>query len=331
MKPQGQKWFFALVVFLTLGLIVSETYAEEKQSTDGKVAMVNGSVITQEDFEGEMSRVREVFLRRGTPLSDSQIPKVKEEVLESLINRELLYQESQSRGIAVEEAAVNERFGALTKEFPSEVEFKKALSQMNLSEAAVKSQIRREMAIQQLIDEQFGGGVTVSDKESKAYYESHPNFFKRPEELRASHILIRVDPEADESQKAEARKEIEKIQKKLEEGEDFGALAKEFSQGPSAARGGDLNYFRRGQMVKPFEDVAFSLEPGEVSGIVETLHGYHLVKVTDKRPETTVPYEKAKDKIKEYLRRKKVHEETGRYVEQLKAEAEVKRFLEVKP
>jgi peptidyl-prolyl cis-trans isomerase C len=152
----------------------------------------------------------------------------------------LLYQESQREGIEVKEATVDQQFGRIKSRFPTEAEFERALNQMNLSEAAMRSQITRDMAIQQLIDQEFGAKVTISDKESRSYYDEHPSVFKQPEQVRASHVLIKVDPQADESHRATARKEIEAIQERLRKGEDFAALAKEASQCPSAAKGGDL-------------------------------------------------------------------------------------------
>ncbi|NIQ37894.1 MAG: peptidylprolyl isomerase [Proteobacteria bacterium] len=330
-RPDGIGWFFVLPLAFVLGLVAYPARAEEKQAPGDKVAVVNGSEITREDFEDEMSRVERLFSNRGTSLNEPQLSQVKREVLESLINRELLYQESQRKGIGVEQSAVDDRMRALKGRFSTEGEFKSALSQMNLSEAEVESQIKREMVIQKLIDEQFADKITVSDDEIRTYYDSNPDLFRKPEEVRASHILIKVDPGADESDKAEARKKIEKIQERLQKGEDFAALATEFSEGPSGPRGGDLNYFKRGQMVKPFEDTAFELEPDEVSGVVETRFGYHLIKVTDKRPETTIAYGDIKERIGDYLRQQKIQGETKRFVQELKAKAEVKRFMDVEP
>ncbi len=327
MQAKFGKWFWTLVTALALASITSPGLAAEKQPSEVKVAVVNDSVITQADFDREMSHVRRRLLGMGKSLNNSQLSEIKKEVLENLIDSELLHQESQKKGIKVEEAAINEQLSILKKRFPSEAEFKSALSKMNLSEADIKFQLKREMTIQQFIDKQFGQKVTVSDEEIKAYYDSHQNLFKQPEQVQASHILIKVDPQAEESQKAEARKKIENIQQKLQKGEDFAALAKEFSQCPSSTKGGDLGYIRRGQTVKPFEEAAFALGPGKVSDIVETRFGYHLIKCIDKKPETTIAYQDTKDRLGQYLKQEKVQEEVNLYVDKLKAKAKVERFL----
>jgi peptidyl-prolyl cis-trans isomerase C len=325
MQIKRGRWFWALITAINLAWIAFPALAVEKTS-EAKVAVVNGSVITQEDFDREMSRVLQRLASMGRSFDDSQLLAIKKDVLEGLINGELLYQESQRKGIKVEEVAINEQLETLKKRFPSEDEFKTALTKANLSEPDIRSQIKRGLTIEQFITKHFAEKVTVSDKQIRAYYDSHPDSFKQPEQVHACHILIRVDPQADESQRAEARKKIEEIQKKLQEGEDFATLAKGFSQGPSSTKGGDLGYFRRGQMAKPFEQAAFALKPGEVSDLVETRFGYHLIKVIDKKPETTIPYDDIKERIEQYLKNKKVQEEVSLYVEKLKEDAKVERF-----
>ena len=151
--------------------------------------------------------------------------------------------------------------------------------------------------------------------------------FKQPEQIKASHILIKVDAKADEAQKAEARKKIEEVQQKLKDGGDFAALAKEYSEGPSSAKGGDLGYFRRGQMVKPFEDAALALKPNEVSDIVETRFGYHLIIVYDTKPEQTLAYADVKDKISQRMKQEKIEKEAVQYVDKLKKDAKLEKFL----
>lgn len=325
----GEKSLRVLVTVFALLVAASPALAQDKQPSKTEVAVVNGSVITQAEFDGEMTRVRERFLRKGRPLSDSQLSQVKKDVLENLISIELLYQETQKRGIQVDEATVNEQLSTLKKRFPSEAEFESAMRKMNLSEPAIKSQFKREMAIQQLIDEQFTQKAAVSEDEIKTFYESRLDSFKQPEQVRARHILMKVDPQADESQRAEARKKLEMIQQKLQKGEDFEALAKEYSEGPSNAKGGDLGYFGRGQMAKPFEEAAFALRSGEVSDIVETKFGYHLIEVIDRKPETPVALKDVRGRIEQYLKQQKVQENVRMYVEDLKEEADVKRLVEI--
>jgi len=231
-----KRWSWALVAALAFVSIALLALAFKKRPSEGKVAVVNGSVITQEDFDREMDRVQQRLLSTGKPLIDSQIPEIKKEVLENLINGELLYQESQGKA-------------------------------------------------------------------------------------------IKVDPQADELKRAEARKRIEEIHQKLQKGEDFATLAKAFSEGPSRAKGGELGYFKQGQMVKPFEETAFALRPGEVSDLVETRFGYHLIKVIERKPEATIAFEDVKDRLVHYLKQEKTQKEVSLYVQKLKEKAKVERFL----
>ena len=328
MPQRGKRAFWAPIMALALASVVSLSVAGEKNLSKDKAAVVNGTVITQADLEREMDGARQRASRMGKPLGASQLPEIKKEAIERLIERELLYQESKKKGTKVDEAALKEQIEAMKKRFPSEAEFKNALSKMNLSEADVKSEFARGMAIQKLIDKEFVQKTTVSDKDKKAYYDSNPDLFKQPEQVQASHILVKVDPKGDASEKAEARKKIEEVKKKLKKGEDFAALAKEYSQCPSSANGGDLGFFKQGQMVKPFEDAAFALKPGKVSDIVETRFGYHMIKVVDKKPASTIPYEEVKDRLGEYLKQDKVKKEVSLYLEKVKQKAKIERFLE---
>lgn len=319
--------FWKLLIVLTLITLASPAYVGESQSAEQKVAVVNGTVINQAEFDSEMNRVLERLQRTGRFPNDLERSQIKKQVLENLIARELLYQESQKKGIKVDQKEVEAQLTALKGRFPSEVEFKNAMSTMNLTEADLRFQFERDVAIRKLLDDQIGGKSTVSEKESRAYYDSKLESFKKPEQVRASHILIKVDPGADEAKKAEARTKIESLQAKLKKGDDFGALAKEYSEGPSGPKGGDLGFFGRGQMVKPFEETAFSMKPGQVSGMVETRFGYHLIMVTERTPESTLSYEEVKDRLEQYLKQQKDQKAIAAYVETLKGKAKIERFV----
>ena len=327
MQVKCGKWFGVVLTALALVSVASLSAAAEEKVAKDKVAVVNGSVITRLDLDRRMADAQRRFSSTGEPLSDSQLAEIKKQALENLIDRELLYQESQRQGIKVDEAVINKQIEALKNRFPTEAELKKSLARMKLSETAIRLQFTQERAIQQLIDKEFGQKVSVADKEVKAYYDQYPSFFKKPEQVQARHILIKVDPQAEPAEKAEARKKLEEVQQKLRKGEDFAALARAFSQCPSSADGGNLGSFERGQMVKPFEEAAFALKPGEVSDIVETRFGYHLIEVIDKQPETTIPYKDVKDRLGQYMKQEKIEKEVRLYAEKLKEKANVERFL----
>ena len=316
-----------IAVGLTLVLVSAVVVAADKKAPGDRVAVVNGTIITR----GEFDRVRDYELRRaaqsGQQIPEAQMAKVENSILDSLIVGELLFQESKKKGIQVTPETVTEQFVAIKKRFPSEAEFNKTLQENNMTESKIKADIQRDMAIQQLIDKEVDQKVKITDEESKTFYDTNPQFFQQPERVKASHILIKVDEGAPAEKKAEARKKIEEIQQKVQKGEDFAALAKTYSEGPSAPKGGDLGSFGRGQMVKPFEDTAFSLKPNETSDIVETKFGYHLIKVVDKQPAKKIAYADAKDRINKRLKDQKLRTEHKLYFDKLKKDAKIERLL----
>ena len=150
----------------------------------------------------------------------------------------------------------------------------------------------------------FFSRINSSDAEIQEYYEANLTQFQKPEEVHARHILFPVAPDASDADKAAARKQAEAVLAKAKGGADFAALAKEFSKDSTAANGGDLGSFGRGVMTPPFEVAAFALEPGQVSGIVETQFGLHIIKLEEKTPARTEPLEAAKASIVDALRGK---------------------------
>jgi peptidyl-prolyl cis-trans isomerase C len=316
----------ALMV-LTLVMVAALAWAAEQKASEDKVAVVNGVTISKDTYEREL----DFFIRRAAPggqqIPDVQMAQMKNEVLESLIDRELLYQESKKKGIQVNSEEVSTQLQQIQSRYPNKEEFKKLLNNMGLSEADVQAQIERGMAIQQLIDKEVTEKIKISDEETKAFYDKNPQLFQQPEQVKASHILIKVQADAPSDQKAAARKKIEDVQQKVKKGEDFATLAKTYSEGPSGPKGGELGYFRRGQMVKPFEEAAFSLQPNETSGIVETQFGYHLIKVSDKKPAKKMTYAEVKDRLNDHLKNQKRDSEANAYIETLRKDAKIEKFL----
>jgi peptidyl-prolyl cis-trans isomerase C len=327
MKFANCRRLYQITAILALVLFFLPAMATDKKPSDEKVAVVNGVVIARIQFDKELKVHLERVSRQGGQIADDQMEALKKDILEGLIEREVLYQESQKAGIKIADQKVDDQVAAIKKRFPNEEEFKKALAGMGLTEEEVREQIQHGLAIRELIDQKVANKVVITDEETKAYYDANPQLFNQPEEVKASHILIKVEPTADDATKAAARKKIEDLQQKLKAGGDFAELAKENSEGPSNVRGGDLGYFKRGQMVKPFEDVAYSMKIDEVSDLVETRFGYHLIKVSDKMPEQTLAYADVKDKIAQRLKQEKVEKDATLYVEDLKKGAKIEKSL----
>ena len=315
-----------LVAALLLGNATISLAAAPKKAATGKVAVVNGVAISRSDFDREVFAIKNRIAPQGK-LEPAQEEQLRKSVLEKMIGGELLFQASKKKGIKVEPAAVDAELAQLKKRFPDDKTFKEAMSRSGVTEAVLKSQMQKNLSIERLIDQDFAAKATVTPEEAKDFYEKNKEKFKHPEQVRASHILIEVKPDAPEAEKKAARAKIEAIQKRLKAGEDFAKLAQENSQCPSSKRGGDLGYFAKCQMVPAFETAAFALKPGAVSDIVETQFGYHIIKVTDKKAEGTVPFDTAKDQIMQRLKMAKVQEAVGRYVAELEKSAKIERLL----
>jgi peptidyl-prolyl cis-trans isomerase C len=306
--------------------LVSPSFAEDKtvSGADEIAASVNGKVIKRAELEREILNLTH---RYSTQMQNSTIPDdIESEALDNLITKELLYEASRKAQIKVEDSEVDKNLQQEISKFPNKEAFDSVLKRENITEDELKSAIRYGIAIQTYVEDMYVSKTSVLDEELKTYYDSNPALFKHPEMVKASHILIKLDPQADEAQKIEARKKIDDIAKKLTAGEDFAELAKNYSECPSSANGGDLGSFRRGQMVQAFEDAAFSMNPGEISPVVETHFGFHIIKVSEKQPEGTFPFEEVKPQIQQVLTREKVQKLLEKDIENLKSKADIETF-----
>jgi peptidyl-prolyl cis-trans isomerase C len=309
-------------------LLTFSALAADPVITKQKAASINGVIISMNDLNNEY---RQFLKQKGATENDIPADKaleVKKGLLDNLINQELLFQESKKKNIVVEEAAVAGSIAKVKETFENEDAYQKALKDANIKGNDLEARLRRSLAINALVDEQIGRDLVVTDEESKQYYDTHPDAFVEAEQVRASHILIKADKAAGESKKVAAKEKIKTLQRKIKEGEDFAKLARENSEDPSSsANGGDLGYFKKGAMVKEFEDAAFALTPGAVSDIVETQFGYHLIKAADKKEAGTISYDTVKNNLQNFLKQQKRSKEVSLLLETLRKGAKIETFL----
>jgi len=261
-------------------------------------------------------RFEDLLRRQGQSPQEAGPQAVAAQALDTLVNMELLYQETRRRGIDVAAERITEQVQELRQGFPSDEAFAQGLEQMGYASGELEAELERQLAIQLLIDSEIAPGVSVSGEELRDYYDAHPEAFRSPERVRARHILIRVAEGAGQEAETQARERIEEIRRRILDGADFAELARELSEDGSSAEGGDLGYFVRSGMVPAFSDAAFSLPLGSLSEPVRSEFGYHLIEVTDRVEAGVVAFQDVEVKLGEYLR----YEETMRALERLVAE-----------
>jgi len=316
------------LMMILFACIASDALSQTDSNPNATVAIVNDIPITETDVTLEVKRIQFQAKAMQKPLDPSMMLSMREKVIDSLINRELLLQQSKAKGITTNEADIDNSIDQIKRRLEAGQSFESLMKEMGISMETMRTQVGQASAIQKLLEVEVYPQAMVSEKESRIFFENNPQYFKKPEEVKASHILIQVAPDASDEEKLAARKKIEDIQIKMEAGDDFADLARQYSEGPSSTNGGDLGYFDRKKMVKPFSDAAFELKPGQVSDIVETRFGFHLIKVYDKKDKSTYVFEDIKDRLGEILQQQKMQEETVRYLEVLRRTANVKRITQ---
>lgn len=200
-----------------------------------------------------------------------------------------------------------------------------------------KPEVMEQMAIfidnflaNEYIKKQFVQNITVSEGDITSYYDSRQEEFKTPEMVKVSHILFRFDAAAADAEKKKLREKAEATLKKIKAGEDFGKLASDLSDDAgSKTKGGDLGFISKGKTVKPFEDVAFSLKPGDVSGVVETQFGYHILKVAEKKESSMQSFESVRERISQMLMQERVKSDVMSFIEKAMKEKNVVIYPEV--
>jgi peptidyl-prolyl cis-trans isomerase C len=301
------------------------TAAPAAQQEKEVVARVNGKPI----YAGELERIKKALLsgRQNLQIPADQQKEFDRVALNQLTSAELLYQAGQKLDTKDIDKQVEEKVSQGKARFATPAEFQKAIANLGMTESELRDYTRRDMIIAHFVHQTFASKVTVSDEECKKFYDQNQDKFKQSEQVRASHILIGVDPKADTETRKKAREKAEKLRKELAGGADFATLARENSTCPSSQQGGDLGYFGRGQMVPSFEQAAFSLKEGEVSDVVETQFGYHIIRQMGKKNAETVSYEDAKGRIADYLKGQKVNAAVSAYLENARKTSKIETFL----
>lgn len=314
-----------LALLLVVGPVATSALASSphpatkvSKSDHSPVAKINNQPIYADELD---LRVNALLSQSSSKNSPEYIQTVRQQVLDQLIQEELLFQASKNLKLAGVDSEVEREFAALKTANPNAAFWK------TKSDSEVRQAIRRQLTIKEYLERNGLGDTEVPEAEIKAYYEQNKQNFTRNEAVQVRHILIGFPEDASAAQKAEAHKKILKARKAIVDGKPFAEVAKELSTCNSAPAGGELGMVERGYMPKEFETVAFSLEKGTLSPVVETRFGYHVLEVRDHQTAGIIPYSEMQDFLATFLNKESGPQKMAAHLQQLRAKAKVEILL----
>jgi parvulin-like peptidyl-prolyl isomerase len=290
------------------------------------VAKVNGQAIKKDDLLKGAQVVQMQMAQRGQPVSLT--PDIYRRVLDELVGITLLQQEAKAQHIGPSEQELDQKVAARKKQFTSEEIYQKALKQTGLTEELFRQQYRDQLAVQKYVETQVIPNTPVSEQAIKDFYDKNKDQIRSPERMHLRHILVAVKATASPAEKEKAKAKAEDLRKQIVGGADFAKLAEANSDDPgSKARGGDLDWISAGQTVPAFEKAAMALKPNEISPVVLSPFGFHVIQLLDRQPAGQVPYEQAKDRLALMLKQKQAQESVQAKIKELRAKGKVEVFL----
>ena len=291
------------------------------------VAQVNGVDISGDTISRELKKAVQQYKKRGMPLNASQEKSAAKKLIDDEIGRTLLVLKAQDSGINITKDMLEKRLKEVQAKFRSDAVFEHKLADRGMTLDQYRAELETDLYMDQIIKKEIESKIKIPENETRDYYEKNKNKFASQEKVRASIILLKFNPSQGKAGEQKALKKFESILDQIRNGADFAAMAKRFSEDSLASKGGDLGFFTKKQMLPAFSNRAFKMKAGEVSDIFRTGHGFHVLKVTDKKPAGTSPFEAEKEKIKDFLIQKKVSQATRDYIEALKKQAKIKTYF----
>jgi peptidyl-prolyl cis-trans isomerase C len=327
-KVQGVVWVgsWILNIFIAFTVLAQETLVAPKEKAgsdkvEAAVAVVEGAKIYDRDLQ---MTIREMHRQFGDKESAKESPEaLRRKALEQFVAVELLCQEGKALNLPEVDKQVEAMWTAAEKQAGSKEKFEEQLTKEGLMMDQARENIKKNIYVRAVISQKIQPLVKVSDAELEAAYQANLERYRHGEMIGARHILIQAPQEATEEQKKQAKEKIESVLKEAQTGKDFSELAKTHSDCPSKTRGGDLGYFGKGRMAAAFETAAFALKEGEVSTVVETQFGFHLIQVYGKKPPGITPLPEVRQQVEAQVKSEKFQKTVNEYVFNLRQKAKI--------
>lgn len=314
-----------VILFMCTAFFISGCQNVEKVEKQGKVidgkeviAKVNDEYILKSDYDYQVAQVKSALEANGQDFSKDEgkkiLEEIKKQVLDAMINDKIALQQAEKEGVSLSDEEFRDAMNSLEEYHGGKDALDKYISQQGLDRDSFEKSVKEQLIINKFKDK-ITADVKVADEEIKKFYEENKAMFELPApEIRASHILV------------DTQEEAEKILAEVKAGADFAELAKKYSKDPATKDiGGDLGYFSKGKMDAEFEKAAFALKTGQVSDVVKTSFGYHIIKVTGER--NSLSFEDAESYIKSHLEDSKREDEFNKNIEEWKKQAKIEKYL----
>lgn len=295
---------------------------------DEVIARGQGFEIKRSQLEAAELNFKGALATRGQFISPAERARLEQQLLRQLIRLQVLLTRATAADKAQGKEAGDKRFEALLERVGSETTLARQLKPTGITPDELHTQMIEEATAEAVVEREIP--VTITDEEARKFYDENPARFEEPERVRVSHILLSTQDPAThkplpEAQQENKRRQIEDLLKRARAGEDFAKLAEDYSEDSgSRERGGEYPPFARGQMVPEFEAVAFALGENQISDVVTTAFGFHIIKLHERLPARVVPFDTARERIREGLRQQAVQKQLPDYFGKLYKEANVK-------
>jgi peptidyl-prolyl cis-trans isomerase C len=315
-KTIGSSAFAAIAVIAAIFLWTPMCAAQQKP-----VAKVNGNVLSDYEMNEALNEILPAASFHGG-ITPEKRQKYHDRAVDKMIEDELLYQEAVRRGLEVGEDVITNDVDATIKRLGSKERYEEALKNTGLTDEEYRVKIKRRKLIE-LLQAAIVEESKASDQEAREYYEANKERYVMPPSWRLRHILISVPPESSPEEWDAKRKRAEEALQKIKDGEDMASVAWDYSDDPYRVKGGDLGIVHSGRLVGALEQAVSKLKVGEVSDVVQSIYGYHIVRLEGKSEEEQIEFDDASEKIKETLSREKREKLETELLEKLKADAKI--------
>lgn len=286
-----------LLVVALFAVIFTLPRISPAQQGSKVVAVVNGSPLTAADLNQEILRILPENKTFHGQLPEEKIARIRAEAMQKLVESELQSQDAIARGMKLGEAELKAEIAKLSATFKTRKEFLAAVAESGFTEKEFSRFVERNVLSQRISTAEIDDRVKVTDATVKEYYDRNSSRYRKPQEYHASQILIKVDPAASPDERAGARARVEAILKKIRQGGDFADIAAAESEDMSRIKGGDIGYFHAGQTLPEFDEELAKMKVGDTSGIVESMYGFHIIRLTGKKEPRQIPFEELRAKI----------------------------------